>query len=90
MGASAAQERDSVTLRKYRFCEEDEWSKDEAQAADSLLAALKRAAEKQRETLRLGSGCVVDDDTWLWGQHETCRAPGAAANGLGRESVGFV
>ena len=66
------QERASITLRKYGFCSEDDWSKDESEAADSLIAALKRVAEKQRETLRLGAGCVVDDDTWLWGEQEPC------------------
>ena len=66
------QQRASTTLRKYRFCEEDEWSKDEADAAASLLSALGRVAEKQRETLRDGPGRAVDDDTWLWGDREPC------------------
>ena len=66
------QECASITLRKYGFCSEDDWSKDECEAADPMISALKRFAEKQRETLRLGSGCGVDDDIWLWGEQESC------------------
>ena len=66
------QQRASNTLRKYRFCEEDEWSKDEADAAASLLLALERLAERRRDALRDGPGPVVDADTWLWGDREPC------------------
>ena len=66
------QQRASNTLRKYRFCEEDEWSKDEADAAASLLLALERLAERRRDALRDGPGRVVDADTWLWGDREPC------------------
>ena len=66
------QQRASNTIRKYKFCEEDEWRPDEAAAASSLLLALERVAEKQREMLRDGPGRVVDDDTWLWGDSEPC------------------
>ena len=66
------QQRASHTLRKYGFCDEDEWRKDEALAAASLLTALGRVAEKQRETLRDGPGRAVDEDTWLWSDREPC------------------
>ena len=66
------QERTSATLRKYRYCMDDQWTKEEADVAGSLIEPLKRIAAKQRETLRSPAGCVVDRDTWLWGQQEPC------------------
>ncbi|MCP4861774.1 MAG: AAA family ATPase, partial [Planctomycetes bacterium] len=59
------QERSSATIRRYGFCEEDIWTKSEADAAESLLRSLRRVAERQRATLR-ETGNFVDDDAWLW------------------------
>jgi len=64
------QELASITLRKYRYCSDDFWTEEEANAAASLIEVLKRFAAQQRETMRSQAGCVVDSDTWLWGEHE--------------------
>ncbi len=66
------QERASKTIRKYKFCEEDEWREDEAMAAESLLVALKRKAAAQRQTLQQSGFGVdgADEDAWLWGKSE--------------------
>ena len=66
------QERASITLRKYRYCSDDVWTEEEANAAGSLIEVLKRIAAQQRETMRSQAGCVVDLDTWLLCEHEPC------------------
>ena len=59
----------SRTLRKYGAlgcpCAGDEWSYDEAKAADELLAGLRVVAQLRRAELQ-GSGLLVDEDTYLW------------------------
>ena len=59
------QQRASNTLRKYRFCEEDEWSKDEADAAASLLLALERLAERRRDALRVVWSMLILGCGWI-------------------------
>ena len=66
------QERASITLRKCRYCFDVLCTEEEANAAGSLIEALKRIAAQQRETMRSQAGCVVDLDTWLLCEHEPC------------------
>jgi hypothetical protein len=60
------QERSSETLRRYGFCEEDLWTKSEADAAQALLNALNPVASRQHETLCNERRFIDDADSWIW------------------------
>ena len=62
----------SKTIRKYRFFEDDKWSRDDAARADALLKKLESERESQRSRVRSTGrrayrpGGKPDDDAYLW------------------------
>ncbi len=61
--------RFSETLRRYGFCEADEWSRQEAEVAEKLLEGLRAVGGAQRVRLAR-DGRPVDADAWLWPEGE--------------------
>ena len=59
--------RFSRTLRKYRFCEADVWTREEACVAEVLLAELRRQADRELGAARFERGkCITTEDSWPW------------------------
>ena len=59
------QARFSWTLRRWRCCEGDIWSKDEATAAEAMLGMLRASGQLQRAAWSV-SGRPTDEDAYIW------------------------
>ena len=55
----------SRTLRRWRFCEGDLWTQEEATAAEALLVSLRVRGQLQRAS-QSASGRPTDEDAYIW------------------------
>ena len=66
------QARFSETLRRYGFCEDDRWTREDADVADALLGQLRVVCNEQRVRLSAG-GRELSKYAWLWPEGEPGR-----------------